>query len=289
MPKKNIAITLFLFFCLLPLYKISARDFNAGFVPGNIWYSQDPFAEGDKIRIYTAIFNPDTRELSGTVDFFDQSTLLGKKDFIIPGESTKDLYIVWTVAAGNHNIFGKIEKAKFLISDGKYEEVSLDNTKTENSTRIIEKKIIPESPNGTNIGSGIISTAIESVKNLSENAKNAASELPIIGNKIKNAIPESVSEPASTATNILEKWRGDINTTLQNNQQEVKNNISALNNPKASLKNETTTSSIQKPFEYVKLFFFYLLGLIFKYKIIFYGIPLIIIFLIARYIWHLIF
>src|SRR3989338_5661631 len=47
-----------------------AQSSNAGFVPGNIWYSLDPFLEGDKIKIYTLIFNPDPRELSGTVIFF---------------------------------------------------------------------------------------------------------------------------------------------------------------------------------------------------------------------------
>jgi len=55
-----------------------AQSSNAGFVPGNIWYSLDPFLEGDKIKIYTLIFNPDPRELSGTVVFFDNSVFLGK-------------------------------------------------------------------------------------------------------------------------------------------------------------------------------------------------------------------
>ena len=61
------------------MQKILAQSSNTGFVPGNIWYSKDPFEEGDKVKIYTFIFNPDSRELSGTVIFFDKTVLLGKK------------------------------------------------------------------------------------------------------------------------------------------------------------------------------------------------------------------
>ena len=48
---KRIGIVLFLIFFLLPNHNLRAQDSNAGFVPGNIWYSQDPFEEGDKIKI----------------------------------------------------------------------------------------------------------------------------------------------------------------------------------------------------------------------------------------------
>src|SRR3989344_4963797 len=92
---------------LLPINKIIAQTSNAGFVPGNIWYSTDPFEEGDKIKIYTLIFNPDARELSGTVIFFDNSIFLGKKDFVAPAKGVKDISIDWTAAAGSHSILRK--------------------------------------------------------------------------------------------------------------------------------------------------------------------------------------
>ena len=80
---KKAGIVLFLIFSLLPIQKIFAQSSNTGFVQANIWYSKDPFEEGDKVKIYTFIFNPDTRELSGTVIFFDNTVMLGKKDFIV--------------------------------------------------------------------------------------------------------------------------------------------------------------------------------------------------------------
>src|SRR6185436_8374955 len=78
-----------------PLQKIFAQSSNAGFAPGNIWYSQDSFQEGDKVRIYTIVFNPDGRQLSGTVIFFDNSVFLGKKDFTVEPKAVKDVFMEW--------------------------------------------------------------------------------------------------------------------------------------------------------------------------------------------------
>ena len=135
-------LIILIIFSILPLSKIDAQDTNVGFVKGNIWYSQDPFQEGDKIKIYTMIFNPDEREFSGTVVFFDNTILLGKKDFVLKGNGVMSIYINWTVNAGDHTIFAKIEKAKFLISEGKYEEVYIANNETERNSRNISKNNI---------------------------------------------------------------------------------------------------------------------------------------------------
>ena len=108
MKTKNIVLTLILLFYLFPIGKIFAQIPNVGFIPSNIWYSKDPFEEGDKIKIYTLLYNPDSRELSGNVIFFDNTTLLGQKSFKIASKAVKDLSIDWTVEAGNHTIFAKI-------------------------------------------------------------------------------------------------------------------------------------------------------------------------------------
>ena len=131
---KKVSIILFLVFFLLPIPS-HAQTSKAGFVPENLWYSKDPFEEGEKIKIYTVIFNPDTRELDGSVVFFDNNVFLGKKSFTAPAKSVKDVYINWSVTAGNHNIFGKIEDAKFLISTGNYQEVYLADNETNKSNK----------------------------------------------------------------------------------------------------------------------------------------------------------
>jgi len=152
MTRKKILWLVILLLCLLPVFKIQAQDSNAGFVPGNIWYSPDPFEEGDKIKIYTVLFNPDAREFSGTVIFFDKTTFLGKKDFKVGARSVLDVSIDWTVSVGEHVIFAKIENAKFLISAGKYEEVYLLGNQTEESERTVKKKIITQASQENVVG-----------------------------------------------------------------------------------------------------------------------------------------
>ena len=273
---KKFGIVLFLIFSFLPISKALAQTTNAGFVPGNIWYSKDPFVEGDKIKIYTLIFNPDTRKFSGTVDFFDNSTLLGTKDFNVAGTSTKDISINWTVTAGDHQIFGQIENAKFLTSTGTYVSASLADNVTSKSSRTVANKLIAQNiSNGINTVDGAFNSAIDSIQN--------------IGSATKSNLPVAISQSATATTNTLDGLRGNIGTTLGNAQAETQKNINNLNDVKDSSKNNTDENYIQKPFEYVELFFLSILGAIFSNKILFYVILILIVLWLLRYLWLLIF
>ena len=137
MTLKKVGIFLILIFSIVPIQSIFAQVPNVGFIPANIWYSKDPFQEGDKIKVYTLVYNPAERELSCTVIFFDNTTLLGTKNITVSAKSVKDASIDWTVTAGEHVIFAKIENAKFLISKDNYEEVYLAENKTEESKRSV--------------------------------------------------------------------------------------------------------------------------------------------------------
>jgi len=273
---KKFGIILFLIFSLLPINKILAQTTNAGFVPGNIWYSKDPFEEGDKIKIYTLIFNPDSRKFSGTVDFFDNSTLLGTKDFNIAGTSTKDISISWTVTAGDHEIFGQIENAKFLQSNGTYQNASITDNVTSKSSRTVSKKVVTENINNTvNSVDGAFNTAVNSIQN--------------IGDTAKSLVPVSAMQSVNKTTNTIDGWREGTGNILQNSQEETQNKINSLNNTKNLSKNTQNANAIEKPFEYAKLFFFTIFSAILKNKILFYGISVVLALLILRYIWNLFF
>jgi hypothetical protein len=275
---KKLGIVLFLIFSFLPISKALAQTTtNAGFVPGNIWYSKDPFEEGDKIKIYTLIFNPDTSKFSGTVDFFDNSTLLGSKDFTIAATSTKDISINWTVTAGDHQIFGQIENAKIVETNGTSQNVTLSDNVTTKSSRTVSNKIIAQNIDaGINTVDGSFNATINSIQN--------------IGDNVKNTLPTSLSQSVTTTTNTIDGLRVNAAATLQDKQTEAQSEINSLNSTSIkSSKNPTSTNDFQKPFAYIELFFFSILAAIFKYKIIFYGIIVIAVFVILRYIWYLIF
>ncbi|MFA6585707.1 MAG: hypothetical protein WCS86_00920 [Candidatus Paceibacterota bacterium] len=266
---KKFGLVLFLIFSLFPIQKIHAQTTNTGFVSGNIWYSKDPFEEGDKIKIYTFIFNPDSRELSGTVIFFDKTTLLGKKSFVIPGKGADDISIDWTVTTGDHTIFGKIENAKFLISKDKYEEVYLAENETEKSSRTVSKKIIPK----TNDNS--INSITSSVSDIAKT----------IGEKT----PAFITEPVISSTNKLDEIRLDLKNSSEAKKVEIQNDIKKLENTKVALEPKSATSTLVKPFKYAEVFFLTIFSYLLSNKILFYGILILIIFFILRYIWKKIF
>jgi len=290
---KKIGIVLFLVLFLFPLAKIQAETSNAGFIPANIWYSKDPFQEGDKIKIYTLIFNPDSRELSGTVNFFDKTVFLGKKDFKVPAKGVKDISIDWTATVGDHTIFGKIENAKFLVSKDKYEVAYLAKDETEQSKRTVSKKIIPKET---------------STDSNSELNTNNPGQIESIRNLIVEKTPDFIAKPISATAIAIEGFRESVGTASENKKQEIKvelknldENSKIVTDKTAELENNVTPTNLQtklvsenkssflKPFKYVELFALTLASGIFNNKLIFYGILVVGIFLIFRLIWIKIF
>ena len=279
---KKIGIVLFLILFLLPVVKIYGITSDAGFIPENIWYSKDPFEEGDKIKIYTLIFNPDSRELSGTVMFFDKTIFLGKKSFAVPPKGVKDISIDWTAIAGDHTIFGKIENARFLISKDNYEEVYLAKDETEKSKRTVAKKIIPKE-------SLEPESNIFNADNITKENTEQNSQIENIKKTIQEKTPDFIAKPISMAANAMENFRENIATTTDEKKEEVKIEIKNLDKNINIILEKVTEpekkSSITKPLKYVELFLLSFASFVFNNKIIFYGILIVIIFLTLRFIW----
>jgi len=264
---KKLSLAFLLLLFLLPINNLKAQVSNVGFVPSNIWYSKDPFVEGDKIKIYTLIFNPDARELSGTVIFFDNDTLLGTKKFVLPAKSANDISIDWTVTAGDHTIYAKMENAKFFIAKGKYEEIYVAENQTEKSKRTVAK------------------TIIEKTKSDSTEVVTNSDPIANINNFVKEKTPPAVSNTIDSTVNVLEKTRENIKENVVDKKDEVKKEISALNENKG----ENNSSKVMKPLKYVELFFLNLFSFITTNKTIFYCLILLVTFLILRFLWRLIF
>lgn len=246
---------------------------NVGFISVNIRYSKDPFLDGDKIKIYSLVINPDKREISGTVVFFDQTTLLGTKNFIVPANGVRDIFIDWTVTAGKHSIFAKIEDAKFLISKGNYEPVFLTNNETAKSERTVEKIIIPDPvsvSDQNNTGDSSDTGSIQNIKNL-----------------IADKTPDFIAKPISMTASAIDGFRETMGTNSENKKQETKIEITALDKNKTAP--DLNQNKLLKPFKYVELFFLSLASAIFNNKFIFYGLLTVIVSLLIRFIWHKIF
>lgn len=273
MTKKGLWVVFFLILSIFPVCKVYAQS-NAGFVRGNIWYSKDSLEEGDKVKIYTAIFNPDSRELSGAVTFLDNTIFLGKKNFVVGTKGVKDVSIDWTATVGTHTIFGRIDGAKFLVSAGKYEEADLTENETEKSSRTVSKKITSKTTEEIKSGLSIsdIASSIENTEKF-----------------VEEKTPDYVIKPVVSTLNAVENFRQDTATLSNNKNEEIKNEIKTLDNKKTGTTIKTQTNRFLKPFKYVELFFLYLISFIFNNKFIFYGVLVLVVFFILRYILRLIF
>lgn len=249
---------------------------TTGFIPSNIWYSKDPFEEGDKIKIYTLVFNSDKRELSGSVLFFDNNVLLGKKNFIAAPSSVAQVSINWNVNAGDHDIFAKIESSKFTVSAGKYEDVYLNENESEHSKRTVNKKIVPDTTNK------------KTIDNSNQNTSTTGDQISNIANTIKENTPDVIAKPLIATANVTEGFRNGVENNLTKKEVEINKDIKNLSNV-SNKKTETSflkKPSIQKPFKYVQLFFVKLFGFIFKYKIVFYVVSFFVILFLLRFLWQ---
>ncbi|MEK7564049.1 MAG: hypothetical protein AAB510_00570 [Patescibacteria group bacterium] len=263
--KKFISV-LFLIITIFPVYKTYAEVSNAGFVPESIWYSVDPFKEGYKIKIYTFLFNPDKRELSGSVSFFDKDNLLGKKNFTIPGNRAQDLSVDWVVTVGTHNIYAKIENAKFLVSKGVYEDANLSVTETKESVRIVKKPVIPLTKGDATIKEEDVTSPSVLVKD--------------IGNTVEEHTPSFISNPLLKAIDFTEGMRTSVDVNISDKRDAVKED---LENIKETVKNDNI---FLKPWKYVELFLLTLFYFIFDHKIVFYLILVFLLYLVLRSIWN---
>ena len=274
---QKIGLIFLLIFYLFPIYQSQAISTNAGFIPSNIWYSKDPFEEGDKIKIYTFIFNPENKELSGTVSFYDKTTLLGNKKFAIPPNSIKDISINWTVNSGEHIIFATIENAKFISLDKTDDDIILNNNKTQESLRTVNKKIIPDE----------ITEKSESNKTI--NRGFPINQITNVQNLVLDNTPEFIAKPMILGAETVEEFRNEIATSSQNKKEELKKEIDILNKKKPNTTNTEKNNSIMKPWKYVQYFFITFLSFISNNKFIFYPILIIFTFLLLRFIWRKIF
>ncbi|MDO8604532.1 MAG: thrombospondin type 3 repeat-containing protein [bacterium] len=215
---------------------------NAGFVPANIWYSKDPFFAGEKIRIYTIIFNGSSYDLEGTVEFLDNGSLVGKSSFSLSGGGrVRDVWVDWKAKEGKHTMTARITGATASVSGGVKRAITLDNTETGKSERDVDLDIdgdgvgnkedldddndsvpdVEELQNSTNPlkkdsdGNGIsdgkeleiaLKQKVEAEKILATEKTDPKTILGTI-KKVEDSIPAPVKAGAFAGANVLERLR----------------------------------------------------------------------------------
>lgn len=234
---KSLPILLLFLAGTFSVHAVEAPIKNAGFVPANIWYSKEPFFEGDKIRIYTVIFNGSTEDIVGAVEFLDNGALISATDFsLASGGRVRDVWVDWVAESGKHVITARITEVSVIKEGGKKVPVILENAETGKSERIVDMDTdsdgignsddsdddndtvpdVDEVKNGTDPlkkdtdGNGIFDD--EELVLAEEQKEKATSDTQegVIENALKvieEKIPDPIEEAISSGANFIERFR----------------------------------------------------------------------------------
>lgn len=280
---KNLALIFIILFAS-PVFSATLPSVeNAGFVQSNIWYSKDPFYAGDKIRIYTVIFNGSAYDLSGAVEFLDNGTFIGKADFALAkGGRVRDLWIDWKATEGKHII-----NARFVnvVSDGPNgkQAVMMGAGEAGKSERVVELDPVAKAE----------LAKIEEAKREATRAKTSAKVEDAI-QSVSSAIPEPVKESVVTGKNILEEFRINEAHSLKLAKEDKQKEIAKIKEDEArAIASDTKTihgqtdamlNTAEKPFAYVLLALLTIGQYIFEWKILFYGIGLYVVYRLIKWV-----
>ena len=112
---------------------------NTGFLSGNIWYSKDPFFAGEKIRIYTAVFNSSQHDIKGNATFYVNGVAIDSVPFSVEkAGNIQRIWIDWTPGEGSYSIVAKIIEARNVLPNGSEELITTSNFETKESQAVVD-------------------------------------------------------------------------------------------------------------------------------------------------------
>lgn len=279
---RNFIILTFIFFAT-PVFSAGPAIDNAGFVRSNIWYSKDPFYAGDKIRIYTVIYNGSPYDLSGEVEFLDNNALIGKTDFALSnGGRVRDLWIDWKATEGKHAITARFAGVVADGPNGK-ETAILGNAEAGKSEVVVE--LDP-----------ILKAAQEkaNAEKTAELRAEATAKVESAVTRMNSAIPEPVKESVSSGKTFLEGFRLGEAYQIKLAKEGQQKNINAIkeSEKQARVDSEKTVqgatdamlNTAEKPFAYMLLAILTVAQYFFQWSILFYGVLLYTLYRVIKWI-----
>lgn len=234
---------------------------NAGFAPGNIWFSQNDFAPGDTVKVYTILWNGGKETITGEVVFYDNADVIARVAFSLSSLGTKIASADWKISDGYHKVYAVVGTSKIGTNGA-----TLEYAKTEESEHFIGAPIKSTSP--TTTAQQIINEKV-----------NFAKEYAV------ENLPEPVTETTKSFFGKVEPIRTSVKTWTDNTSVDVRKDIEKLDEKIKNNEGKTDVwSMVKKPLDYVYIFILTIIGLILGNSIIFYTISFVIIFLFLRFI-----
>jgi len=252
---------------------------NSGFVPNNIWFSKTPSSVGEKVEIYTLVWNASQNDISGTVSFFDNDSVVGKEKFILAGEgSSKVLSVPWTASDGYHKIYAEITDSSGAPRGKSAVVVLLQYAKTSEKENFI---------------SAPASTPISENSNLRETTAGYVDQkVNFVKDYLEVNLPKPVTGTAKFVAGNVEDVRVGANSwmdqTIKKLQKDLKPGATSTSSVGNTGKDDESTPSkdfgVERPFKYAALAFLSAGNFILDNGWVFYGAILFFLFFVLRFI-----
>ncbi len=270
--KKNIILAILaVIFSCTPLATVFAG--TTGFVNAPLWLSPESPSDGDRVILSTVFRNAEPQELTGTIVFYDGDLLLAQKPITIAPETVGYASTTFTINAGSHLFSATMSNSKLVSSTGKLEVVTLTNATVELPKQFVSKSIA--------IGAQAGSSSLSSEKPILNQIDQA--EKTVIG-----AIPDSTKTSITGTVHSIENWRETQGTSFSASRDAAQKALDVLSPPVSAKKTPVVLSPSQayvdRPLDYIKLFFYSALAFVFSNPLAFYIAGLIILYFIVRVI-----
>ncbi len=247
---------------------------STGFVGNPIWIYPEFPREGESVTLTALFHNGEVEKLTGTVLFFDNDTLLGKKTLTISPGSVGTAQIVFKMDAGNHVFSATAQGFQEISNTGSTTAYALPLGKAQLPNLFVTKN-----------GSG---TGVDAV-----GLKASAEAGPVLDkvNQIQDKVISAVPEPVASSAESLDAWRASTADDLQKSVVQAQKNVDDQKKIAADQKKKTgkvspSTQYVDTPFAIVKLFFTRFFLYIFSHGYLFYITFFGAIYFIARFIFN---
>ena len=140
------------FFVLLMMFAFAApatlfaASVSAGVPTELIWFSKDPFVEGDQITIFAPLYNRSTYRFQGTLTLRDGDVTLGVRQFVLASGSSEIFAFPWVVTRGEHSFSVLISGGEFVSVGKNTVDLPIAEGTAQAVKRFVESKPIAPVP-----------------------------------------------------------------------------------------------------------------------------------------------